>query len=182
MQSYIYPASCYRGAFDQRLQTLRRGAVAGRRRRRWGASFPLRRSKPRSVRRAVRTLGPPDGPVGRRACLSAHARPSGQGSPVERRGACNWRSERTGLPPRPTRSKPKKHRARDAMDLVDLRFKLLRQASMSRGVEARGSSRTRGVPRALGSFRRRQMDYGLPGAAKNTGDDACLIPPVSGEG
>lgn len=57
-----------------------------------------------------------------------------------------------------------KHRARDALGLADLRHALpiartrakgeaqgLRQASMSRGVEARGSFWTPGVPRALGS-------------------------------
>ena len=57
-----------------------------------------------------------------------------------------------------------KHRARDALGLADLRHALpiartraegehtgLRQASMSRGVEARGSNWTPGVPRALGS-------------------------------
>ena len=56
-----------------------------------------------------------------------------------------------------------KHRARDALGLADLRPALpiartraqgeaqgLRQASMSRGVEARGSFWTPGVPRALG--------------------------------
>jgi hypothetical protein len=56
-----------------------------------------------------------------------------------------------------------KHRARDALGLADLRHALpiartraagehtgLRQASMSRGVEARGSNWTPGVPRALG--------------------------------
>ena len=56
-----------------------------------------------------------------------------------------------------------KHRARDALGLADLRHALpiartrakgeaqgLRQASMSRGVEARGSFWTPGVPRALG--------------------------------
>ena len=43
----------------------------------------------------------------------------------------------------------------------------LRQASMSRGVEARGSIRTLGVPRALGSFPgERKWEYGLPGAAQ----------------
>jgi len=45
-----------------------------------------------------------------------------------------------------------KHRARDALGLADLRHEqTLRQASMSRGVEARGSFWTPGVPRALGS-------------------------------
>ncbi len=66
-------------------------------------------------------------------------------------------------PPGRLRSKPIKHRARDALGLADLRHALpiartrakgeaqgLRQASMSRGVEARGSSWTPGVPRALG--------------------------------
>src|SRR5665647_3327308 len=44
---------------------LRRGAVAGWGRWRCDAVYPSRRSKPRLVRRACRTLGPPDGPVGR---------------------------------------------------------------------------------------------------------------------
>jgi hypothetical protein len=54
----------------------------------------------------------------------------------------------------------------------------LRHASMSRGIEVRGSDRTQGVPRALGSSgarRRSDCDEGLPGAdIKNTGDFACL--------
>ena len=44
-----------------------------------------------------------------------------------------------------------KHRARDALGLADLRHQqTLRQASMSRGVEARGSFWTPGVLRAVG--------------------------------
>ena len=83
-----------------------------------------------------------------------------------------------------------KHRARDALGLADLRHALpiartrargehtgLRQASMSRGVEARGSSWTPGVPRALGwgGSGKGAKKTGLPGAStKNTGDGACV--------
>jgi hypothetical protein len=76
-----------------------------------------------------------------------------------------------------------KHRARDAMETADLRLYGFRQASMSRGVEVRGSEhfclRTLrrlecaldpGVPRALGSLRvAAKMDDGLPGAGKEHG-------------
>ena len=56
-----------------------------------------------------------------------------------------------------------KHRARDALGLADLRHEqTLRQASMSRGVEARGSFWTPGVPRALGS------SSGRRGSSKTT--------------
>ena len=70
-----------------------------------------------------------------------------------------------------------KHRARDALGLVDLRHEqTLRQASMSRGVEARGSFWT---PRpAVGGGRQKIRKTGLPGASiKNTGDGAwaCRI-------
>ena len=46
---------------------------------------------------------------------------------------------------------------------------------MSRGVEARGSLWTPGVPRALGSFRAMRIfpkDDGVPGAAKKQGGGA----------
>jgi hypothetical protein len=49
---------------------------------------------------------------------------------------------------------------------------------MSRGVEAPWVPWDPGVPRALGFISRprwRDMDYGVPGAAKNTGDDAWLF-------
>ena len=64
----------------------------------------------------------------------------------------------------------------------------LRQASMSRGVEVRGSDRTFGVPRSQGfgaglpaearegrKAGNNQSD-GLLGVAQDTGDDACLTP------
>ena len=65
-----------------------------------------------------------------------------------------------------------KHRARDALGLADLRHEqTLRQASMSRGVEARGSFWTPGVPRALGSGRaaRDQEDRPSRGLDKEYG-------------
>ncbi len=53
----------------------------------------------------------------------------------------------------------------------------LRQASMSRGVEARGSIRTLGVPRALGFFRGRRKMGIRPtrGRSKNTGGGALAV-------
>ena len=60
-----------------------------------------------------------------------------------------------------------KHRARDALDLADLRFNGLQHASMLQGVEVRGSDRTLGVPRALGTSkarRKRTAHCGSPGA------------------
>ena len=70
-----------------------------------------------------------------------------------------------GRPPGTALEQAYKHRARDALDLADLRLARrssrsegathgLRHASMSRGVEARGSIGTPGVPRALGSSER----------------------------
>ena len=47
-----------------------------------------------------------------------------------------------------------KHRARDALDLADLRFNGLQHASMLRGVEVRGSSGPR-ASRAPSVLRRR---------------------------
>ena len=44
-----------------------------------------------------------------------------------------------GSPPGAARSRPIKHRARDALALADLRLSGLQHASMSRGVEVRGS-------------------------------------------
>ena len=52
-------------------------------------------------------------------------------------------------------------------DLADLRFNGLQHASMLRGVEVRGSSGPKSVPRALGTSRERRnrtMDCGSPGA------------------
>src|SRR5690242_15607829 len=56
---------------------------------------------------------------------------------------------------------------------------------MSRGIEVRGSDRTRGVPRTLGWGKRRklQFDEGLPGAdIKNTGDLPRLVGPHRDDG
>jgi hypothetical protein len=94
-----------------------------------------------------------------------------------------------------------KHRARDALGLGGLAacpLKArkseggkygLRQASMSRGVEARGSVWTLSVPRALGSFESGRpvapkparakadgkLDDGVPRAAKNRGGGALAV-------
>src|SRR5674476_94204 len=88
--------------------------------------------------------------------------------------------------PGTSRSKPSNTARGTPSDLADLRLaapKLvkseggqngLRQASMSRGVEARGSVRTLGVPRALGSFESGGWTTAYPAPVKNTGDDACL--------
>jgi len=69
-----------------------------------------------------------------------------------------------------------KHRARDAEGSADLRHCKLRQASMSRDVGARGSpgpQKRPARPRLSGDAKER-LEYGVPGAAKNTGDDARL--------
>ena len=155
----------------------RLGALEMRRR------IPRRRSKPRRVRRAVRTPGPPDGPVGRSACLSAHARPSGRGPPVERRGVCNGRSERTGLPPRPARSKPI-NIARGTPSVwwtcVSNCFDKPRCREASRRVGPSGPLAFRAPSDFEGG---QSWKTAYPGPVKNTGAFACLLhPPMEGEG
>ena len=89
----------------------------------------------------------------------------------ERRG---WLPERV-RPSGAMRSRPTNTARGTPSDLADLRFYGLRQASMSRGVEARGSIRTLGVPRAL--VLGGAGELGLRptrGRTKNTGDDARL--------
>ena len=87
-----------------------------------------------------------------------------------------------GSPPGAARSRPIKHRARDALALADLRLSGLQHASMSRGVEVRGSSGTKCVPRALGTsreLRKSECDEGLPGADKRIRamNHVCANPP-----
>ncbi len=127
---------------------------------------PLAARRPASVRDAGRRLGPQRW-IG--------------GLPISRGEAGSPERVR---PPGAMRSKPNKHRARDAEGLADLRQLSLRQASMSRGVGARGSGRPDSVPRALGTFSRAaetESDEGLPGAdSKNTGGGAVLAGGQSG--
>jgi hypothetical protein len=123
-----------------------------------------------------RATGPRDGGNGNRSQVR-RARPGP--TAVDRQPANSQgeaRSPETVSPPGARRSKPHKHRARDAMETADLRFYGFRQASMLRGVEVRGSVWTLGVPRALGSFRgrRRRWKTAYPAPVKNTGDGACL--------
>jgi hypothetical protein len=90
-----------------------------------------------------------------------------------------------------------KHRARDATEKAESRKIPTRQAAMSRGVEARGSSGTRGVPRTLvgqralsrrssQKRRRNRLECRRPAAGtrfqprgeagrKNTGDESRLL-------
>ena len=155
-----YPAS-YRGVSDQHLQT--RGGE------RWPGNDAFAGDAARR----------PGGPS-RRALRPAHA--AGRQAVVWR--PCRKaRRLKNGSPPGALRSKPHKHRARDALGLADLRHYRFRQASMSRGVEARrvrallvcarrvnlSALRARCVPRALGiSFEERAAEWecGLPGAGQ----------------
>ena len=85
-----------------------------------------------------------------------------------------------GRTPGATRSRPHKHRARDAGEPADLRLVTgLQHASMLRGVGVRGSgfvckdeARGSGVPRALVIGATNEMDDDAPGVAKNTGGGA----------
>ena len=84
----------------------------------------------------------------------------------------------TVSPPGAMRSKPHKHRARDALGFGGL---AARHDSTSLDVARRRGPwvlRTPGVPRALGSFPGAAVsksDDGVPGAAKKQGDDAWLF-------
>ena len=135
-----------------------------------------------------RTAPRPGGPS--RETSGAHGgAPEGPDGPVLAR--CQARRPRSGPRigrqqlrrlnarlPGPSRSKPRNTARGTPWDLADLRLARrsskerrrvygLRQASMSRGVEARGSGRTLGVPRALGFYEApEKWDYGLPGAAQ----------------
>ncbi len=126
-----------------------------------------RRLKPQTSRRASRApLGPRDG--GTEA--------TGHRSNGPNLGLKRWlsglaiRKESVGCLKGKTTGgdaeQTSKHRARDALGLADLRHYRFRQASIPRGVEARGSEHsclrtlrklgapgTLGVPRALGSIR-----------------------------
>ena len=101
--------------------------------------------------------------------------------------ALTWR----GRPPGRVRSKPIKHRARDALGLADLRHALPFRSNQSgrRGTQdfdkprCREASRPAGPigpwrparPR-LGAGGKRAKKTGLPGASiKNTGDGACAV-------
>ena len=114
------------------ISIFRHGAGSGGRGMtfRWRCGEAARRSKPRALR--------PAHAAGRQA--------------VVRRPCRKARRLKNGSPPGALRSKPNKHRARDALGLADLRHARrrkrrrepdLRKASMSRGVEARGSEHFR---------------------------------------
>ena len=181
LQDYI-PIAIPSHAEGRLISVSRCGVGSGGRgmtsRRRCGAR--ARRSKPRlSWRADTARRGP------------SMARPTAirRRSPA-RPGPARWRvttgTERNcvtnGRPPGTARSKPKKHRARDALGFGGLAACLaearksegghygLRQASMSRGVEARGSFGALGVPRALGTF----------GAGERIQETACPGPKKTG--
>ena len=121
-----------------------RGAVAGWERWRCGAVFPPRRSKP--LRPGVHAARHWDPPTSWPPALSERLRHDWV--PQRWTGALAQEGARKVNPPGAERSKPPTSRA-GRRRLADLRQYLLRQASMSRGVEARGSLGTSGVPRAL---------------------------------
>ena len=165
---------------DQRLQTRGGERWPGMGRRRCGADFPTRRSKPHRAWRAC--CAPRSLTAGRPVwlVLSEDAGRVPRPHTVGKRGAAP-----TGI----TRLKCD-HRGRCGANLKTPRAGRLwiwrtcgvpcrslqkqrlapndtRQASMSRGVEARGSIRTSGVPRALGFLSGRRFppsDNGGPGA------------------
>jgi len=132
---------------------------------RWRCGAKARRSKPqwfwpRDASRGPPMAGRPGGLIGRRRSRLP--------------GPKRWRvtapemglNVTNGPPPGTLRSKPSNTARGTPWDLADLRHYRFRQASMSRGVEARGSIRTLGVPRALGSFeaggRRQTTAYSAP--------------------
>jgi hypothetical protein len=134
------------------ISIFRRGAGSGGRGMtfRWRCGEAARRSKPRALR--------PAHAAGRQAVVWRPCRKA--------------RRLKNGSPPGALRSKPHKHRARDALGLADLRHYRFRQASMSRGVEARGSDfGSMCVPRALGTQSRASGGMGMRptrGRTKNT--------------
>ena len=158
---------------DQRLQTRGGERWPGWERRRCGALFPSRRFKPLrpgvpTARRWATVMVLPAPVTGQPAMIGA--RSGGKvlaakaGGPERRvhQGRCGADLSNTA------RGTP--------WDLADLRFNGLQHASMLRGVEVRGSSGPKSVPRALGTHSgAADMDCGLRltrGRPKNTGDDA----------
>ena len=178
----------YRGASDQASPDAGRGAVAGWGRRRCDAGFPIGGPSRACFRRASPHA---EGPLtaGRPRVLSEDAGPSARGpnGGVSRPGKRVRRDERstTGNGAEQTY----KHRARDAGDLADLRHYRLdkprcREASRHRGSPGTLAFRApsvlfgeRRLARRSPQGRRRDgiSDDGVPGAAKNTGGDACLF-------
>ena len=123
-----------------------------------------------------RATGPRDGGAGNRSQV-CRTRPGP--TAVDRQPANSQEEARLPekvSPPGARRSKPHKHSARDAMETADLRLYGFRQASMSRGVEVRGSVWTLAsrAPSVLFEAARQEVATAYPGPVKNTGDDACL--------
>jgi hypothetical protein len=150
----IYPALVTEGCL---ISILRHGAGSGGRGMtlRWRCGEAARRSKPRSVR--------PAHAAGRQAVDGAPL-PKGEAFLEVHRGL---------------RGANLKHRARDALGLADLRFRISTSLDVARrrGPWVRAllvcaicvnlsAPRTPGVPRALGTFRERaaEDDEGVPGA------------------
>ena len=140
----LYPVPRDRGVSDQRLQT--RGGE------RWPGNTLRRRcgEAPGGPSRA-RPGHPAGGHLGVAGVRKGQTPPKRGASPSGA-GESPLAVGNNVCPPGIARSKPNKHRARDALGLADLRFYGFRQASMSRGVEVRGSVWTPGVPRALGTW------------------------------
>ena len=154
---------------------------------------PPRRSKP------LRPGAPPRAsprPLWRRAIRiqpnGCHVRQAPSGGQAADR---EERPPEMDSPPGAERSKPNKHRARDARTWWTCGSKILRSsarseggrhASMSRGVEARGSPGTPGVPRALFFLRGARFGLRRTRRRKKTRamNRACsyFYPPLEGEG
>jgi hypothetical protein len=100
-----------------------------------------RRSKPRARNPgAPAARRGPRRPVGQCSRRKEHGRAPGPHTVDKSRCSPNGHNANKGRPPGSTRSKPKKHRARNAGQPADLRLITgLQHASMLRGVEVRGS-------------------------------------------
>jgi hypothetical protein len=168
--------SCYRGVSDQHL-----GHEAGSGGWEWrgaGDAAPRpgglsrRRPGPPTPRAAgLVTVGAGSLSQARRTRPGPEAVVRRPDNPKGKKGCLKWKS--TGGAAEQT----SKHRARDAKGLANLRLFGLRQTSVSRGAEARGSVGPK-ASRAPSAFRGwRKMGMRLtPGRPKNRGDDACLRP------
>ena len=121
----------YRGASDQASPDAGRDAVAGWERRRCGALFPFRRSKPRTPGHATVVRGPDGHAPGLVRSPGAHGL-----TPIGSVIVTGLKRSATGDC---SRSKPSNTVRGTPWDLADLRLNGFRQASMSRGVEVRRS-------------------------------------------
>ena len=145
-----------------------REAVAGRERWRCGAEFPNRRSKPHRPGAADRgTTGPAGGGQAQpEHGLFAGGHSGGLGAGAQKAQPLKGTSTGGGAEQTrtPSRGTPGTWRTCGSKKSFEARKREEgRHASMSRGVEARGSGWTLGVPRAL-LIRGAHLEYGVPGA------------------